>query len=418
MKTKTRKFRGDLLTVVPDVICQQIRIVNCYFVGHPGSEDWILVDAGMGRSSARRIREAAEQLYGPGARPKCIVLTHGHFDHVGALPELADEWDVPVFAHQMEMPYLTGLSAYPPFDPVAGGGAMSRMSPLFPRGPFDLGDRVAPLPLDHRVPGTVGWRWIHTPGHSPGHVALFRDADGTLLAGDAFVTTRIESLFSSMLQIPELGGPPRFLTMDWQEARRSVELLASLRPNVAACGHGLPMSGPELRRDLDRLALEFSKRAVPRRGRYVRKPVIADSTGVVHVPRPVMDPLLVAVGGIALGALAGTVLSRRRSRQEPLVTAYVPRETVQEPLLESSLTTVEDPSREPVRLTGIPVDESMPASAYDPAPLPGLMPPSAAEAPITPESRILQDTARLDDPVPGLLPRTPSDDGPSLSDRL
>src|SRR5690606_10795322 len=108
---------GRLIEVAPDVACLPIKIVNCYLVGHPGSAAWVLVDAGMGQGAAGRIREAARQRFG-GTRPHCIVLTHGPFDHIGGLPELAEEWDVPILAHHLEIPYITGLSAYPPPDPV------------------------------------------------------------------------------------------------------------------------------------------------------------------------------------------------------------------------------------------------------------------------------------------------------------
>ena len=67
-------------------------------------------------------------LFGHGNRPAAILLTHGHFDHVGALKTLAEEWDVPVYAHTLELPYLTGRSSYPPPDPSVGGGAMAAMS--------------------------------------------------------------------------------------------------------------------------------------------------------------------------------------------------------------------------------------------------------------------------------------------------
>ena len=45
-----------------------------------------------------------------------IVMTHGHFDHVGALEDLAEEWDTPVDAHPLEHPYLDGKASYPPGD--------------------------------------------------------------------------------------------------------------------------------------------------------------------------------------------------------------------------------------------------------------------------------------------------------------
>src|SRR5215207_2933833 len=132
----------------------------------------------------------------PRTQPAAIVLTHGHFDHIGALHTLLHKWDVPVYAHRLELPYLTGQSSYPPPDPTVGGGAMAAMSRFYPRGPYNFEGRVQPLPVDGSVPGMPGWRWIHTPGHSPGHVSLFRDADRLLLAGDAFVTQRQESLLA------------------------------------------------------------------------------------------------------------------------------------------------------------------------------------------------------------------------------
>jgi glyoxylase-like metal-dependent hydrolase (beta-lactamase superfamily II) len=68
-----------------------------------------------------------------------------------------------------------------------------------PRRPIDLGDRVRELPMDGSVPTLGGWRSVHTPGHTAGHVALFRELDRTLIAGDAFCTTKPESFFTEVV---------------------------------------------------------------------------------------------------------------------------------------------------------------------------------------------------------------------------
>jgi glyoxylase-like metal-dependent hydrolase (beta-lactamase superfamily II) len=287
-------------SVSPDLGCLRIVMVNVYLYGAPdaGDRGWVLIDAGLpGPGSVERIVEAAAERYGENARPAAIVLTHGHPDHVGTLRTLADRWDAPVYAHEQELPYLTGRRSYPPPDPTAGGGAMSLLSPLFPRGPFNFEDRVRALPADGSVPGMQGWRWIHTPGHSAGHVSLFREADRTLIAGDAFVTTKAESAVAVVTWQPMVHRPPAYFTPDWASARASVQRLAALEPELAATGHGPPMRGPEMRRQLQALARDFDRVAVPRHGRNVGRPLFEEP-----VPR-----LLLSVGA---AALAGLVLAR------------------------------------------------------------------------------------------------------------
>ncbi|MBL6447761.1 MBL fold metallo-hydrolase [Fulvivirga sp. 29W222] len=101
-------------SVAFDVIGFKIFFVNVYMIGEPiNGGDWILIDAGL-PGSADRIRKEAEKVFGSNNKPRAIVRTHGHFDHVGALPKLLSYWDVPVYAHPLEMPYLRGKSHYPP----------------------------------------------------------------------------------------------------------------------------------------------------------------------------------------------------------------------------------------------------------------------------------------------------------------
>lgn len=259
---------GDLFEVLPDVVGLTVKIVNVCFVGLPKSGDWVLVDAGMPKSK-NLIAEAAASRFGESSRPKAIILTHGHFDHVGSVVELAEHWDVPVYAHALEMPYLTGEKDYPYPDTQVEGGLIAKLSSLFPNTPVDLRPRIQTLSEDGSVPGMPGWRWIATPGHTPGHVSFFRDSDRAMIVGDAFVTVRQDELYQVLTQHEELSGPPRYFTPDWDAARDSVQRLAALKPSVVLTGHGRPMAGEALNHDLETLARDFDHIARPSHGKSV-----------------------------------------------------------------------------------------------------------------------------------------------------
>jgi glyoxylase-like metal-dependent hydrolase (beta-lactamase superfamily II) len=263
--------------LAPDLAYRRLAMVNVVFVGEPDGP-WVLIDAGL-PGMAGMIRHSAGARFGTDRPPAAIVLTHGHIDHVGALQRLAERWDVPIYAHVQEHPYLNGTSAYPKPDPKVGGGAMSLLASLFPRGPFDVSHWLRALPEDGSVPALPGWRWIHTPGHSVGHVSLWREADRTLVAGDAFITTAQESAYAVAVQEPELHGPPMYFTTDFQKAAVSVRALAALDPEVVVSGHGHAMRGPAMRAALRQLASNFERVAVPEKGVYVHHPVrVEDAT--------------------------------------------------------------------------------------------------------------------------------------------
>jgi len=270
--------------VAPDVAYKRLAIVNVVFVGLPSAGDrhWVLVDTGI-PGATPLIERAAKKRFGGHSRPAAILMTHGHFDHVGGLAHLAKKWNTPIYAHDLELPYLDGRASYPEPDPKVGGGLMATLSPLYPRGPVDVRPWLQELPADGTVPGLPGWKWLHTPGHAAGHVSFWRSQDRLLIAGDAFVTTGQESVYAVVVQKPEMHGPPMYFTPDWHAARDSVRKLAALAPEIVVTGHGQAMRGRAMLGALELLADEFEQIAVPSGSPYLDHPARAED-GSAYCP--------------------------------------------------------------------------------------------------------------------------------------
>ncbi len=290
--------------LVSGVACLPLTIENVYFAGSPGSP-WVLVDTGT-PGMAPRIRAAAAERYGANARPEAILLTHGHTDHAGSAAALAEAWNVPLYAHSLELPYITGKSPYPPKDPTVGG-AMALVSRVFPMNVVNLSGLIQPLPDDGVVPGLPDWQWHFTPGHSPGHVSFFCPEKSVLLAGDAFTTVNLDSFVDLTTKRPQISVPPPPFTCDWGAARKSVALLAELGPTAVGCGHGQPMSGPSLPADLRDFSAKFTP---PTHGRYVGSPAVTDIDGIVSLPPPAPDLFPVQAAVLVALLAGGHALSR------------------------------------------------------------------------------------------------------------
>lgn len=287
--------------MAPDVGFLPVGLANVYFIGRPGGK-WIIVDTGF-PGGADEVSAAAEARFGSDSRPEAIVLTHGHIDHVGNAAALADSWDRPIYAHCLEVPFLSGKSAYPPADPTVGG-ATAFLSRFWPTRRRDLGGRLRGL-QSTQVPGAGDWEWLPTPGHSPGHICLFRESDRILLTGDALLTVDIDSWRALLSRRRELARPPTPFTIDWNAARESLKKMAALRPKIIGAGHGIPMSNSDLPDRLENFAENFR---APRRGRYVWQAARTNEHGIVYLPPAPFDPVPFATAaalfcaGLALGA--------------------------------------------------------------------------------------------------------------------
>jgi glyoxylase-like metal-dependent hydrolase (beta-lactamase superfamily II) len=137
--------------------------------------------------------------------------------------------------------------------------------------------------------------------------------DGVLLAGDALATVDLDSAFAIITKKKEFNKPPAPMTIDWREARRSINRLADLRPSVVGCGHGNPITEGDVAKQFAKFAARFTP---PKKGRYVRQPAITDERGIVRLPPPAPDslPKVVAVGVVALTG-AAVAYAMRRNKQ-------------------------------------------------------------------------------------------------------
>lgn len=92
-----------------------------------------------------------------------------------------------------------------------------------------------------------------------------------MLSGDACITVKQDSFYNVLMQNPELNGPPRYLTTDWEAAWRSVKKIAALNPSLIVPGHGISMEDEELKKGLNALVENFGEVAIPDYDKYIDK---------------------------------------------------------------------------------------------------------------------------------------------------
>lgn len=137
---------------------------NCYIIGDENSKEGMIVDAG---GDADRILEVVS---GTGLVIKYLVVTHGHFDHCGAIKSLKDSLKCEILAHKEDLPVLQRSK-----ESAQRWGLDVDQAPD-PDRFIDEKDTIAV--------GSLIFTVIHTPGHSPGGICLYCASENLLLSGD------------------------------------------------------------------------------------------------------------------------------------------------------------------------------------------------------------------------------------------
>ena len=192
-------------------------VFNVYVIGD------VLVDSATRHGHRRILRQLRDR------PPAAHALTHVHPDHQGSSHRICETLGIPLWCPE-------------------GDAAAMEDGDVLGRMPDALVNRVnnalmtgPPHPVDRRLregDEVAGFTVLEVPGHSPGHVAFWRESDRALVCGDVFTN------LSLVTGLPGLHEPPRPYTSDPARNRQSARRLAALDPALVCFGHGPPLRDP------------------------------------------------------------------------------------------------------------------------------------------------------------------------------
>ncbi|MFE9133165.1 MBL fold metallo-hydrolase [Streptomyces sp. NPDC007355] len=188
-------------------------------------EELTLIDAGWAGTAAGTAAAIRAAGLDPD-RLRRIVLTHCHRDHVGSAQELADRHGAEILAHRLDAPVVRGEAPVPEPDLLDWEISLFEHGMTVPEAPPTRVDRE--VEDGEELGFGDGAVVVHTPGHTPGSMAVHLPRHGVLFTGDTVAS--VQGVTFGVFHVD------RALALD------SMRRLAKLAPSVLCCGHGAPVT--------------------------------------------------------------------------------------------------------------------------------------------------------------------------------
>ena len=195
---------------------------NCYVVAAPGVADCVIIDPGQDAAAGLRELLAENQL-----KPKGLLATHGHFDHIASAAEIADEFNVPLWIHSADRHLLT--------EPTAGlspdGAAMLKKllkAPMVEPARVEEFDSITELNI-----ARLKFSVTHAPGHTGGSVLLGLDYNRLHPQINRLVFSGDVVFAGSVGRTDLPGGDPKVMSQTLSNVVLALPDTAALLP-----GHG------------------------------------------------------------------------------------------------------------------------------------------------------------------------------------
>ncbi len=192
--------------------------INVYLV------DDVLIDSGTRQAEGRVLRQLQ------GKTVTTHALTHAHPDHQGSSHAVCERFGIPLWCGEADVPAVETPGAIT--NPKAPGWLNWAYARFLTGPPHPVARAL------HEGDEVAGFTVLETPGHSVGHISLWRESDRVLIAGDVLGNMHF------ITGVPGLHTPPAFFTPNPARNRESARRLAALEPALACFGHGAPLRDP------------------------------------------------------------------------------------------------------------------------------------------------------------------------------